>query len=113
MCTFDISVPIRNFEKHLNSGIPSQHCDVLNEQILQKLIENFMDSETLGVTKYYCIRGGYGMNMNGVDVINSIGSSIKINFICRGEKFEEQINNYDDILNQYIESHNKEQSKLR
>lgn len=102
MLTFDIMVPSRGFEKHLNTGITTQQVDVLTEQIFNDLIDNFMESETMGCTKYYSIRGRYGMNMDGVNAMNSIGSQININFICRGDKFSEQVENYNLRLNEYI-----------
>lgn len=110
VCTFDINIDEK--EEYLNTGITTDHCDILNEQILQKLIERFMESETMGVTKYYSIRGGYGMNMDGVNAVNRIGSSIKINFLCRGDLFSEQIKNYDNTLMKYTETQ-KENNKSR
>ena len=55
--------------------------DVLTEQIFNDLTDNFLESETIGCTRYYVIRGGYGMDVNGVDVMNIIGSRIHINFV--------------------------------
>lgn len=102
MITFNICVPSRNFEKHINTGITTQQIDVLTGQILNDLIDNFMESENIGCTRYYTIRGGYGMNMDGVNLVNSIGSKIKINFVCRGDRFSEQIENYNARLDEYI-----------
>lgn len=101
MLTFDIDIPNRDFES-FNTGVTTQQVDVLTEQILNDLIDNFMELETMGCTRYYSIRGGYGMNMDGVNVINNIGSRIKVNFICRGDKFIEQVENYNSRLNEYI-----------
>ena len=101
MITFDIIVPSKNFEKHLNTGITIQQIDVLIEQILNDLLNTFLESETMGCTRYYSIRGGYGMNMNGVNAMNTIGSKLKINFICRGDKFNEQVENYNQRINEY------------
>lgn len=42
MCTLDIYVPQRNFEKHLNLGITSDHSLVLYEQILNDFIDTFL-----------------------------------------------------------------------
>ena len=102
MVTFDISVPSKNFEKHLNTGITTQQVDVLTGQILNDLIDNFIESETMGCTRYYTVRGGYGMNMDGVSAMNSIGSNIKINFVCRGNRFSEQVQNYNARLEAYV-----------
>lgn len=102
MITFDITVPSKNFEKHLNTGITIQHIDVLTEQILSDLLDTFLESETMGCTRYYSVRGGYGMNMDGVNAMNNIGSNLKINFICRGDKFNEQVENYNGRIKEYV-----------
>ena len=102
MLTFDITVSKKDFERHFNTGITTQQVDVLTEQILNDLIDNFMESETIGCTRYYSMSGGYGMNMKGVNIVNNIGSNIKINFVCRGDKFSEQIEIYNSRLNEYV-----------
>lgn len=79
MCTLDIYVPKRNFEKHLNLGITGEHSLVLYEQILNDFIDIFLGHETIGITKYYSIKSMQG-TFSGVNVINSTGSEIKINF---------------------------------
>lgn len=107
MLTFDIVVPSKNFERHLNTGITTQQVNVLTAQIFNDLIDNFMESENMGCTNYYSIRGGYGMNMNGVNVINDIGTNIKINFVCRGDKFDEQARDYNLRLNEYVNQQEK------
>ena len=112
MITFDIYVPNRNFEKHLNTGITTQQIDVLTGQILNDLIDNFMESDTIGCTRYYTIRDGYGMNMDGINLVNSIGSEIKINFVCRGNCFSEQIESYDARLDEYVK-HQTSNAKLK
>lgn len=108
MITFDIIVPSKNFEKHFNTGITTQQIDVLTEQILSDLLDTFLESETMGCTRYYSVRGGYGMNMNGVNAMNNIGSNLKINFICRGDKFNEQVENYNERINEYANRQEKD-----
>lgn len=102
MVTFDIYVPRKNFERHLNTGITIQHIDVLTNQILNDFIDTFLESENMGCTRYYSVRGGYGMNMDGVNAMNTIGSKIKINFVCRGDKFDEQVQKYNEKIDEYI-----------
>ena len=63
------------------------------------------------VSKYYSIRGGYGMNMDGVNVINDIGGDLKINFKCRGENFTKQIDEYNLQIIKYVQEQSN--SKLR
>lgn len=107
MITYDIYVPSKNFEKHLNTGITTEQIDILTEQILNYLIDTFLESETMGCTRYYSIRGGMGMNMDGVDACNSIGSRIKINFVCRGEHFRELMSEYNLKIDEYINKQSK------
>ena len=57
MLTFDINVPSRGFEKYINTGVTIQQVDILTEQIFNDLIDNFMESEIMGCTKYYSMRG--------------------------------------------------------
>lgn len=102
MVTFDIFVPRKGFERHLNTGIRFQYVDDLTEQIFNDLVNNFIKSESLGCTKYYNIRGGYGTSMDGVYLTNGNGSDIKLNFYCRGEKFASQATNYNMRVDEYI-----------
>lgn len=101
MLTFDIFIPNNGYERHFNTGITTQQVDVLTEQIFNDLTDNFLELETIGCTRYYFIRGGYGMDVNGVDVMNNIGSRININFVYRGDKFNEQVNKYNSKLDEY------------
>ncbi len=104
MITFDIQVPCRNFSKHLNTGITTDHIDLLVNQLLNDLVANFMEDENMGVSRYFSIRGGYGMKMDGVVATNNIGSKIDINFLCRGKNFQEQIERYNNTLDIYVAS---------
>ena len=115
MCTFDIIVPERKFERYLNTGIETKYCDYLNEQIFRKLIENFMDSETIDITEFHNISYGFVVEITWgvINVTNDVDSSIVICFSCKGEKFNEQVSNYNKILDQYIETHNMEKNKLK
>lgn len=114
MIIFYISVPKRNFEKSFPIGIPTQQIDVVTNQILNDLVENFLGSETMGCTRYYTIRGGYGMNMDGINAKNIItGSNIKINFACRGDKFQDQVNEYNAKLEAYAKEQQESKGRLK
>lgn len=102
MLTFDIGIPSKKFERHFSTGISVDHVDILTEQIFKDLTDNFLESPTIGCTKYYTIRGGYGMNMDGINAMNSIGSNIRINFAYRGQKFDEQVKEYNNKLDEYL-----------
>ena len=102
MLTFEITVPKRGFERHFNTGITTQQVDILTEQILNDLIDNFMLSETMECSRYYSVKGGYGININGINIINNIESLVNINFRCRWFKFSEKVDNYNLRLYEYI-----------
>ena len=113
MCTLDIYVLEENFEKHLNLGITEDHCLVLYEQILNDLLDTFLEHETMGVTRYYSIKS-MQENFSGVDVVNLNGSKIKINFNTTNPDFMNIVSDYTRKYNEFAElSENKEQPKLR
>ena len=79
MCTLDIYVPEKNFEKHLNLGITTDHSIILYEQVLNDFLDTFLENKTMGVTKYYNVKSMLE-NFSGVKIINLIGSKIMVNF---------------------------------
>lgn len=54
MLTFDIFIPNNGYERYFNTGITTQQADVLTEQILNDLIDNFLESEIIGCNKVLC-----------------------------------------------------------
>lgn len=78
MTTLDIYVPYRNFEKHLNLGIPIQHVNALYELFLNEVVNSILNSETIGATRYSTLKG-MGLNFEGIECFNANGSKIKIN----------------------------------
>lgn len=97
MCTYEISVPSSNFEKHLTTGITLQQCDVLNGQILNSLVSSFAKEETIGITPYYSIKSMLPLK-SGINIINQIGSIVHISFLAQGKEFESQIEEYNNKL---------------
>ena len=113
MCTLDIYVLERNFEKHLNLGITEDHCLVLYEQILNDFLDTFLEHETMGVTRYYSIKSMQN-DFSGVDAVNRNGSRIKINFNTADPDFMNIVSEYTRRYNEFAESlENHEQPKLR
>lgn len=113
MCTLDIYVPERNFEKHLNLGITIDHSLVLYEQILNDFLDTFLEHETMGVTRYYSIKSMQN-DFSGVDAVNRNGSRIKINFNTADPDFMNIVSEYTRRYNEFAESlENHEQPKLR
>ena len=101
MNTLDIYVPEKDFEKHINLGITTDHSDIIYKSFLEKVIEEILPSENIGATKFYSIRSNQGA-FDGIDAMNDIGSSIKINMygIIDQIKIEyhEKYDNYVDSL---------------
>lgn len=91
-CVLDIYIPTKDFEKHLNLEITSDHCLVLYEQALNDLLK-FLPSETIGVTKYFSIKS-MSEYFSGVVALNNIGSELKINFNTTNPDFMVLIDNY-------------------
>lgn len=113
MCTLDIYVPEKNFEKHLNLGITIDHSLVLYEQILNDFLDTFLEHETMGVTRYYSIKSMQN-DFSGVDAVNRNGSRIKINFNTTDPDFMNIVSEYTQRYDEFAESlKNEEQKKLR
>lgn len=113
MCTLDIYVPAKNFEKHLNLGITGEHSLVLYEQILNDFLDTFLEHETMGVTKYYSIKSMQG-TFSGVNAVNLLGSKIKINFNTTSPDFMSIISEYTKRYDEFAKClNNQEQPKLR
>lgn len=79
MVTYEIYVPNRNFEKHLNTGITSQQENVLISQILDDLVINYLESDTIQISRFYSIRS-FSANFDGVSIQGLNGTKISINF---------------------------------
>jgi len=105
MCTLDIYVPQRNYEKHLNLGITIDHELVLYERLLSDLLATFLEHETMGVSRYYSIKS-MQENFTGINAVNSMGSKIKINLNSSGADFQELMKSYNKRINDHIDSIN-------
>ena len=103
MCTLDIYVPETNFEKHLNLGITVDHSLVLYEQILNDFLDIFLKHETMGVTRYYSLKSMQNY-FSGVNVVNSTGSKIKINFNTTDPDFMKIVSEYTQRYNEFAQS---------
>lgn len=108
MCTLDIYVPEKNFEKYLNLEITTDHSMILYEQILNDFLDTFLENETMGVTKYYSVKSMLE-NFSGVKIINLIGSKIMVNFYY---EFPDIISMYNEKYNEYEKTIN-EKNKIK
>lgn len=103
ICTLDIYVPEKNFEKHLNLEITTDHSMILYEQILNDFLDTFLENETMGVTKYYSVKS-MSENFSGVKIINLIGSRIMVNFYY---EFPDIISMYNEKYTEYEKTINE------
>lgn len=103
ICTLDIYVPEKNFEKHLNLGITIDQSMILYEQILNTFLDSFLENETMGVTKYYSVKS-MSENFSGVKIINLIGSRIMVNFYY---EFPDIISMYNEKYTEYEKTINE------
>lgn len=103
MCAVYISVPSKDFDRCIHTGIATDHCDVFYEQLLNDFLDTFLEHETMGIGRYYTIKFGMGQNFSGINAINANGSQIKLNFICRGNKFNELTDDYNRKINEYVD----------
>lgn len=110
MTTLEIYVPKDNFERHFNLGITSQHCNVFYEQLLDNILDRFLDSSDISITRFYKLRG-MDHDFNGITVSNLSNSKVDINFICREENFQDVINKYNGKINEYVNSASEENNR--
>lgn len=113
MCTLSIYVPEQDFERHLNLGITTDHCDILYQQLVNDFIDHFLEHETMGVSRYFSVKGIMGDNFSGMNAVNSTGSKIKLNFLYQGRMFDEIMSNYNKRIDEYIENANNNPPKSK
>ena len=101
MCTVDIFVS-NGFERHFNLGITTDHDLVLYEQLLNDLLDSFLEHETMGVSRYYSIKS-MQEEFSGINAVNTIGSKIKINFKTTSPEFVDIISKYTKRIDEYTE----------
>lgn len=97
MCTLEIFVPFRNFEKHLNLGITYDHINVLYKEFLDKIVTDVLPSDNIGATRFYTIKSNMG-TFTGIDALNINEASIEINMPgIKKEIIDEYENKYNDF----------------
>ena len=101
MCTLSIFVPEKDFEKHLNLGITADHCDILNAQLFKDLLKTFLEHETIGISRYFEMKYFDGENFTGITA-NSESSELRMNFMYKGQKFNEIAKEYNDSIDIYV-----------
>ena len=102
MCTLDIFVPSKDFEKHLNLGITSDHKNVIYKELLDRISRTLFDHDTIGVSRFYSMRTSQGQ-FDGIDTFNIAGSVNKINMTgidkSISDEYNKKIDDYTKNLN--------------
>ena len=99
MCTLDIYVPSKQFERHLNLQITIDHCDVFYSQLFKDLISNFLNDDVCELSSFMCVKGIIGNNFNGLVIANKkTNTQISLNFKHTKENFNRIVDNYNKTL---------------
>lgn len=106
MEVFDIYVPENGFKRQFDTGITSQQGSVLDSQILNDLVDHYMESDTVRLYPFTTIRGGRFQNFNGVFIQGEDGRVISLQM---GYVEQDIVNHYNARLDEYA----KKSSGLR
>ena len=112
MCTLDIYVPEKNFEKHLNLGITIDHSLVLYNQLLNDFLNTFLTHETIGISRYYSIKSML-RNFSGINVVNTNGSKIEINFNTTNPDFMSIVSEYSKRYDDFVKTTNNQNDERK
>lgn len=108
----DIEVKPNNFSRYLNLEIESNHSNILYEELLNEIINRYLENENIALSFYQDIKYFMESNFSGITITNFNGSEIKINFKIKDNKFSEIIENYELALSsKLIEKDNKKELK--
>ena len=108
--TLNVYVPIRNFEKHFNLDILEENDISFYKYLTDTILNKYMDSETIGISRYYNIRPEfYGDYFNGIDISNLSGSCLKLSFGSNKREFQMVVDEYNNEIDDYIKSLNEEE----
>lgn len=108
----DIEVKPNNFSRYLNLEIESNHSNILYEELLNEIINRYLENENITLSFYQDIKYFMESNFSGITITNFNGSEIKINFKIKDYKFSEIIENYELALSsKLIERDNKKELK--
>lgn len=107
MCSFEIYGSM-GIEDHLNSGITLQQSDVLNDQILQDVLDKYLDSGTIQVSNFTNVHVSFptpaARNFHGITITNTQNQSkVSLGFLVRGNSFGEVVDSYQERITKYRE----------
>lgn len=108
----DICVPEADFSKQIDLEIPIVHKLVLFEQLLNDLLDTFMEHEEIRITKSYSIKS-MRYNFTGIEAKNDNESEIRINFSSSGKEYQDVISRYEERYDELKEQAFKKSQKVK
>ena len=111
--TLNVYVPIRNFEKHFNLDILEENDISFYKYLTDTILNKYMDSETIGISRYYNIRPEFcGEYFNGIDISNLSGSCLKLSFGSNKREFQMVVDEYNNEIDDYVSSNEEINKKI-
>lgn len=92
VCTLEIYVPKRGYERHWLMDISTTYSAIFYEQIIRDLLKNFGNLEKIKLSAFY---EDNQKNCYAIKLENSLGSVVTLNFIWQGEQFNEVLELYE------------------
>lgn len=92
ICTLEIYVPKRGYERHWLMDISTTYSAIFYEQIIRDLLKNFGNLEKIKLSAFY---EDNQKNCYAIKLENSLGSVVTLNFIWQGEQFNEVLELYE------------------
>ncbi len=107
MCSFEIYSPDGG-EYHYDSGITLQQSGVLTSQVLMDLADKYVESDSIYIShfidKKVFMPTSRDRNFHGIQLKNSLNESeVLVDFLIRGNDFEQSKETYEEKLSSYIE----------
>lgn len=101
MTVFDILVPAANFEKrNMNTEIPLQQCEVLNKQILDTILDTYLNVDTVKLSSFFTIRGTR-RDFSGITIDGANNVKVELNFRMGNRSWLDLSNKYNKRLKEY------------
>lgn len=92
---FGIYIPENGFERQFDTDITFQQKDILDRQILDDLIDHYMESDTVRLYPFTTIRGGRFQNFDGIFIQGEDGRIISLHM---GYVDKDTVNHYNATL---------------
>lgn len=92
ICTLEIYVPNRGYERHWLMDIPVIYSTLFYKQIVTDLLDHFRNLEKIKISDLYKEDKS---ELYSIKLENSLGSIVTLYFVWQGENFDEVIEFYN------------------